>query len=157
MAERPKGRKRPTRPTKGKVLQARIPENLDDQLRDRATTLGLSVSTIVRNVLMNTFDLVEGVVMDSTELARTARRRPQTPAENPPGELGLAAPRSAAAVVAWQQAALNLNAVCEQCNAILSKGQLAAIGIPIPARPVFLCLDCLAGLGAPGTPTSSRE
>ena len=157
MAERPKGRKRPTRQTKGKVLQARIPENLDDQLRDRATTLGLSVSTIVRNVLMNTFDLVEGVVKDSSELARTARRRPQAPAENPPGELGLAAPRSAAAVVAWQQAALNLNAVCEQCNAILSKGQLAAIGIPIPARPVFLCLDCLAGLGAPGTPTSSRE
>jgi hypothetical protein len=157
MAERPKGSTRRARQTKGKVLQARIPEDLDDELRDRATTLGLSVSTIVRNVLMNTFDLVEGVVMDSTELARTARRRPQSPAADRPGEPGPAAPRDATAVVAWQQAALNLNAVCEHCNAILSKGQLAAIGIPIPARPVFLCLDCLAGLGQPGTPAASGE
>jgi hypothetical protein len=60
-------------------------------------------------------------------------------------------------VFAWQQAALNLNAVCDQCNAVLAKGQLAAIGIPIPERPVFLCLECLAGLGPQVTPTASGE
>lgn len=145
MAEAPKGRKRKPRPNKDKVLQARIPGNLDEELRDRAATLGLSVSTIVRNVLMHTFDLVEGVVADSTELVRTTRGGRKAPA----------AGRDS--VVAWQQAALNLNAVCDQCNAILSKGQLAAIGIPIAARPVFLCLDCLAALGLPHTANASTE
>ena len=47
---------------KDRVLQARIPEQLDEELRGRAEQLGLSVSTIVRNVLLHTFDLVEGVV-----------------------------------------------------------------------------------------------
>ena len=54
---------KPRRQTKDKVLQARIPENLDEQLRDSAHDLGLSVSTIVRNVLLNTFNLVEEVVI----------------------------------------------------------------------------------------------
>ena len=57
------------RPTKDRVLQARIPEQLDDQLRNRADSLGLSVSTIVRNVLLNTFDLVEDVVTDSARIS----------------------------------------------------------------------------------------
>jgi len=155
MPERRRGRKRKPRQTKDKVLQARIPEDLDDELRDRAATLGLSVSTIVRNVLMHTFDLVEGVVMDSTELVRTSRGGEKAPA----GEDRANAPPAAArdTVLAWQQAALNLNAVCDQCNAVLAKGQLAAIGIPIPERPVFLCLDCLAELGPQATPTLSGE
>jgi plasmid stability protein len=155
MAERPKGRKRPTRQTKGKVLQARIPEDLDDELRDRATTLGLSVSTIVRNVLMNTFDLVEGVVMDSTELVRAGRGGKKRPAAANSGGSEPAECRDT--VVAWQQAALNLNAICENCNAILPRGQLAAIGIPIPVRPVFLCLDCLAALTPDSRADSSGE
>ena len=56
--------------TKDRVLQARIPEQLDEELRDRAEQLGMSVSTIVRNVLLHTFDLVEGVVTDSSQIAR---------------------------------------------------------------------------------------
>ena len=58
------------RATKDRVLQARIPEQLDDELRDRAEQLGLSVSTIVRNALSHTFDLVEGVVSDSAQIGR---------------------------------------------------------------------------------------
>ena len=80
MTERSKVTKKSQRRTKGKVLQARIPEDLDEELRDRAATLGLSVSTIVRNVLMHTFDLVEGVVTDSAQLARLSRGRGQAPA-----------------------------------------------------------------------------
>jgi plasmid stability protein len=155
MPERPKDRKRKPRQTKDKVLQARIPEDLDHELRGRAASLGLSVSTIVRNVLMHTFDLVEGVVMDSTELVRTSRGGKRTPVVENREPAQPAGRRDA--VVAWQQAALNLNAVCDQCNAILAKGQLAAIGIPIPARPVFLCLDCLAALTPDSTTSSSRK
>ena len=146
MTDRRKVTKKSQRRTKGKVLQARIPEDLDEELRDRAATLGLSVSTIVRNVLMHTFDLVEGVVTDSAQLARLSRGRGQAPSPQETQEEESTASPQSAAVIAWQRAVLNLNAVCDQCNAVLHKGNEAAIGIPVPARPVFLCLDCLAGL-----------
>jgi plasmid stability protein len=146
MTERRKVAKKNQRRTKDRVLQARIPEDLDEELRDRAATLGLSVSTIVRNVLMHTFDLVEGVVTDSAQLARLSRGRDQAPSPRASQEQESTASLQPAAVIAWQRAVLNLNAICDQCNAVLHKGDEAAIGIPLPARPVFLCLDCLAGL-----------
>ena len=66
MSEPTRKKRRTTRQTKDRVLQARIPRHLDDELREHAEQLGLSVSTVVRNVLLNTFQLVEGVVADST-------------------------------------------------------------------------------------------
>jgi len=74
---RRRGRKRHL--TKDRVLQARIPEQLDEELRDRGEQLGLSVSTIVRNVLLHTFDLVEGVVTDSSQIARALAGRGALP------------------------------------------------------------------------------
>lgn len=132
------------RATKDRVLQARIPEDLDEQLRDRAEQLGLSVSSIVRNVLLHTFDLVEGVVSDSAQLAQVVQGR-RTRAPRSP-----AAPENSArpGVVGWQEAVLNRNGVCEQCNAILARGERAAVGVPVQARPVLLCLACLAALSA---------
>lgn len=125
------------RQTKDRVLQARIPEQLDDELRDRAEQLGLSVSTVVRNVLFNTFNLVEGVVSDSADIARVITGQ----------EVSSPAPEAAQApVLAWQEAVLNQNGVCDQCNAILPRGERGAVGVPVSARPVFLCVDCLAVL-----------
>jgi len=134
------------RQTKDRVLQARIPQQLDEELRGQAEQLGLSVSTVVRNVLLHTFDLVEGVVADSAQLARVIQGREApspaaTPASAEPPESG-----NDAAVIGWQEAVLNRNGICEQCNAILPMGQRAAVGVPVQARPVLLCLDCLAGL-----------
>jgi len=135
--------------TKDRVLQARIPEHLDEELRDRAEQLGLSVSTVVRNVLLNTFELVEGVVADSAQLARAIQGRPLNSA--PPA---LPAPDTEAAVdqgavIGWQEAVLNKNGICETCNTILPRGERAAVGIPVQARPVLFCLNCLAELGKP--------
>jgi hypothetical protein len=124
------------------VLQARIPEQLDEELRERSAQLGLSVSTIVRNVLLNTFDLVEGVVIDSAQVGRALQGRgapvppPGTETPQPVDE----------PVVAWQEGVLNLNGVCEDCNTILTKGSRAAVGMPSRNRSVLLCLDCLAAL-----------
>ena len=75
MAKTGRRAKSKRRTTKDRVLQARIPEKLDEELRDRADHLGLSVSTLVRNVLFHTFDLVEGVVSDSTQLVRNIQER----------------------------------------------------------------------------------
>lgn len=137
---------------KDKVLQARIPRQLDRELRVHAEQLGLSVSTVVRNVLLNTFELVEGVVVDSTNLARvaqghkTATRRADATATEEPQP----------AVIGWQEATLNLNGICDQCNGILHRGERAAIGVPTGTRPVLLCLPCLASLSAtPTSPTTS--
>ena len=46
---------------------------LDAELKTRAKGLGLSVSTLVRNVLSNTFGLVEDIVTDGASVARHAR------------------------------------------------------------------------------------
>ena len=137
-----------TRQNKDRVLQARIPQDLDEELRGHAEQLGISVSTVVRNVLLNTFELVEGVVVDSTKLARvvqgrSSRSKPTATA---------ATEDTATHVIGWQEAVLNLNGICDQCNCILHKGERAAVGVPVGARPVLLCLPCLASLSA--TPDS---
>ena len=130
------------RQTKDRVLQARIPKDLDEELRGHAEQLGISVSTIVRNVLLNTFELVEGVVVDSTKLARVIQgRKLPSPEIIPDSE--------APAVIGWQEAVLNLNGICQHCNDILHKGQSAAVGVPVTNRPALLCLPCLAALASP--------
>jgi hypothetical protein len=136
---------------KERVLHTRVPESLDRHLKTRARGLGLSVSTVVRNVLLNTFGLVEDIVTDSTNIA-LALAGEDTSAdgvgrrgrENPP-----AGNRAANDVVGWQEAVLNVNAVCEQCNTVLLKGSRAAIGVRERAGPrSILCPRCLDGVGA---------
>ena len=124
--------------TKDRVLQARIPERLDEELRDRAEQLGMSVSTIVRNVLLHTFDLVEGVVTDSSQIARALTGWEAAPTDSD----------TETTVIGWQEAILNRNGVCEQCNVILPVGQRAAIGVPTATRATLLCLECLAALSS---------
>ncbi len=148
MAERKKPGRSKGRRTKDRVLQARIPEQLDDELRDRAEQLGMSVSTIVRNVLLHTFDLVEGVVTDSAQIGRALQGRAAAPQPEQ-----LPAPAEASAeILGWQELTLNLNGICESCNEILPRGARAAVGVPTQSRPTFLCLDCLGSLsnGASG-------
>ena len=143
---------KPTRKTKkDRILQARIPEQLDEELRDRAEDLGLSVSSVVRNVLLHTFNLVEGVVSDSAQIARVIQGRPSTPAPTP------AASHDVSSVVGWQETILNLNGVCDQCNAILTKGEPAAVGLPIQARPILLCTDCLTALSTAETSSDKPD
>ena len=156
MAEKKSITRSKRRPTKDRVLQARIPEHLDEELRDRAEQLGLSVSTIVRNVLLHTFELVEGVVTDSAQVGRALR-----------GGKASAAPAKAKSptsqadhneeVLGWQEATLNLNGVCDKCNTLLPMGQRAAIGVPRQTRPVMLCLQCLAALSSEADRQSSGK
>jgi hypothetical protein len=100
-------------------------------------------------VLLTTFGLVEDIVSDSTDIAlaatgqATAPRRDRTRAT--------AAAQAASEVVAWQEAVLNLNAVCDQCNVILHKGSRAGIGIrDQPGPPAIICPQCLGALSRSG-------
>jgi hypothetical protein len=130
---------------KEKVLHTRIPDNLDRQIKKRAQNLGMSVSTVVRNVLLHTFDLVEDIVTDGTNLALSiAGNDPGQSAR--PGRAGRPGGPSIE-VLAWQEAVLNVNAVCDQCNAILQKGTTAAIGLrDTPGPRAIICTSCLASL-----------
>lgn len=129
---------------KEKVLHTRVPEALERELRQRARRNGISVSGVVRNVLVRTFGLVEDIVSDSAgiALAIAGHDLPDRPAVRAPEP-------DADAVLAWQVAILNLNAVCDACNAILPRGTRAGIGLlrdGARARAIrcSACLDALA-------------
>lgn len=149
MREKTKRTGRKRHQTKDRVLQARIPEQLDEELRDRAEQLGLSVSTIVRNVLQHTFDLVEGVVIDSSQIARALSGRVAAASD----------PDSETTVIGWQEVILNKNGVCEECNVILPVGERAALGVPTGPRATLLCMECLAALpsSTAGSSTPSEQ
>ncbi len=131
---------------KEKVLHTRITPDLEKQIREEASTLGISVSNLVRNILSNTFDLVENIVSDSAEITRSARKRSaQASAGKQSYSTAEPAPASQQlTILGWQEAILNLNAVCDQCNEILKKGGRAAIGIVEGSgRRPTICLTCL--------------
>ncbi|TFH20922.1 MAG: hypothetical protein E4H03_11425 [Myxococcales bacterium] len=139
---------------KDKVLHARIPPSRDREIKRRARGLGMSVSTVVRNVLLHTFDLVEDIVNDSTNLALSIAgdeaKRDERKGDRHRAAKKASAPRRDE-ILGWHEAILNLNAVCDRCNAILAKGTRAAIGIcDTPGERSIICPDCLAKLSAAG-------
>jgi hypothetical protein len=133
---------------KEKVIHTRISESLDEEIRRRATGLGVSVSNLVRNVLLNTFGLVEGIMNDGAEIARASR----DDAERSSTGRSPASKAEPAPVLGWQEIVLNLNALCVQCNAILNKGKQAAVAVRDGAGPrIVICPRCLAEVTNGGT------
>ena len=133
---------------KERVIHTRVPESLDEEIRRKATDLGLSVSNLVRNILQHTVGLVEDIVHDSAEIARTAR---DTKAAFHGGateaKRDTPTPERPVNVVGWHLAILNVNAVCDTCNAILPKCGRAGVGILAEGGPIpFRCQNCLKEL-----------
>jgi hypothetical protein len=124
---------------KEKVIHTRIPHSLDEEIREQASRLGVSVSNLVRNVLENAVGLVGDIVADSANLAKTVTGE---------GADEESSPERAGEVLGWQEAVLQINAVCESCNAILPRGSKAAIAIQQGgATKMFRCLECLKEVG----------
>jgi hypothetical protein len=72
------------RPRKDRLIQTRVPQDLESTLKDEARRRRLSVSHLIRNVLEDTFSLVDNVVTevdrvvtDSVEMAQTLKRDAQ--------------------------------------------------------------------------------
>ena len=124
---------------KEKVIHTRVSEALDEEIRERAANLGVSVSNLVRNVLQNAFGLVEDVVADAASIARSARGEAFGAASG-----SRATGAAAGRVLGWQEAVLQVNALCEACNTILPCGTRAAVAIVegAGARPIR-CLACM--------------
>ncbi|MBU0991543.1 MAG: hypothetical protein KJ737_03525 [Proteobacteria bacterium] len=148
---------------KEKIIQTRITDNLYSRINKEASTLGVSVSNLVRNCLSNTFGLVEDIVTDGKDIAKTAQRnaynilgiKKDLPVPTSPEPFE---PPQQVIVLGWQEAILNLNAVCHACNAILPKGTKAAIAIMEGQGPrPMICQKCLEDLTETPSPDASDK
>jgi predicted DNA-binding protein len=135
-------------PKRERVIHARVPESLDDEIKRTASHLGVTVSNLVRDVLENAIGLVEDIVSDSALVARAARGEPLKSGSARRQTGGGQTP------VGWQVALLNVNAVCDACNRILPKGTQAAIGIVDDGPRPFRCETCLAAVKPEDDPSA---
>ena len=148
------------REKKEKVIHTRVPQSLDEEIRDRAEALGISVSNLVRNVLGHAFGLVEDVISDGAAIARSAkgREKARKEATSTGGVPSYGDGGASASVIGWQMVVMNINAVCAQCNTIIAKGNEAAVALTdgSSARPV-LCSSCLQEMknDSPDSPDST--
>src|SRR5438128_10393304 len=103
---------------KDRVLHTRIPESLEDAIKTKARRLRIPVSNLVRNVLEQTFQLVEDVVGDGLAIASTARRGAERVREAATRVRG-----QDAGIYGWQELILNRDERCRDCGAELDRGR----------------------------------
>ena len=144
---------------KDRLVQTRVPENLEETLREQARRKRVSVSQLIRNVLEDAFDLVDNVVAEAQSMGRTVSRDARRIAAsakgrataggagtNPPGALAPAQRQAhaLAAVDAWQEVVLNRDVGCASCGRKLRKGAQGFYGLQAdPAAPrIWLCPAC---------------
>ena len=136
-------------PRKDRLIQTRVPRDLESTLKKEARRQGLTVSQLIRNILGSAFDLVEDVVADvdqivtdSVALAQQVSRGARRIAESARGEDG-ADPLSS--VEAWNRVVLNRDVTCTRCRAKIVKGEEGYAGLRGQASPIraWLCSRCI--------------
>lgn len=135
---------------KDRVIQARVPEDLEATLKQAAEKRRMSVSHLIRNVLEDTFTLVDNIVADSSALVEQVSRDAKRVAASVRGESD--GPKASPAellesVDAWQDVIVNKPGQCIECGKELKRGQRAYRGLsPLEqpgTPPVWMCTDCL--------------
>jgi hypothetical protein len=149
----------PTAPRKDRVVQTRVPRDLEATLKEEARRRRLTVSHLIRNVLEDAFELVDGVVADvdqivsdSMTLAKNVRdgaRRitatatsKEAEAKEPHPEEGLDH------VYAWNEVVLHRPATCSRCQSAIDRGERGFTGLSDePGAPrAWLCGGCVKAL-----------
>ena len=105
---------------KERVLHARIPAGLEEQIKRLAEGLRVPVSNLVRNMLEDAIDV-------------TRRVAPQREAE----------------IYGWQDLILNVVAPCVRCGKEMDAGERAFVGLTNHPRDAkqFCCSKCLPRKG----------
>ncbi len=171
-ARRPERRRRDV---KDRLIQTRVPERLESELRREAQKQRLSVSHLIRNVLEDTLRIVdsvaagagslvegsvglaESVARDAGKIASTVRQAVKTRAPGTPPDAaavpdaegpGTGGPPSFEHVLGWNPAVVNRPTTCAGCGAALGRGSAAHLGLSQDpaAAPTWLCPTCLARL-----------
>jgi len=142
---------------KDRVIQARVPEDLEHTLKQAAEKRRMSVSHLIRNVLEDTFTLVDHIVADSSALVEQVSRDAKRVAASVRGEADVPTPHQARSnpaqstqdqaqdqdeepdhlsrqavldsVDAWQDVIVNRPGYCIECNRELKRGQRAWRGL----------------------------
>ena len=139
-----------TQERKSRVIQTRVPQDLEDTLKTAAESKRMTVSHYIRHVLEDTFNLVEGIVQDSSTLMENASRDAKRLAARAKGELPDDEEAKAELldeVDAWQDVILNKETSCIQCDAPLKRGSKAFRGLGLSGdQVVCLCEDCIGNL-----------
>jgi hypothetical protein len=164
--------RRPRR--KDRLIQTRVARDLESTLKREARRRRLTVSHLIRNILEDTFALVDNVVggvdeivSDSVELARRVGRDARRMAgavreavdddepvdlvdrdDLPPPPSEPAAADPLAHVYAWNGVIANRAVACAHCHAPIDRGAQAFVGLSDDAtRPrTWLCPACREAL-----------
>lgn len=157
-----RGRKpAPEAERKDRVIQTRVPKELESSLKEAAERERVPVSQLIRKALEDSFNLVENVVADSSQLVEHVTRDARRIAESatgarkaatgdfvPAAQGGERARALLDAVDAWQDVIVNKPGRCVQCGDGLKRGERAFRGLTTdPAGPVvWLCAECIESL-----------
>jgi hypothetical protein len=151
---------------KDRLIQTRVAEDLDQTLRQVARKQRVTVSQLIRNVLEDTFHLVDNIVAETANFTETVKRDARRiaasaqgrtrdePAAPPPVTYptapGFESPTlTIESVAAWQEVVLNRDVRCIRCGRRLVKGERGLFGIQEePSAPkLWLCPPCGERLG----------
>ncbi len=129
---------------KDRLIQTRVADELDSTLREEARKRRLSVSQLIRNVLEDTFTLVDDVVAETAKLAKTVRRDALRIRDSAQGLVRPSTEPAIDKVVTWHAVVLAGNTRCANCKTALARGTPASLGVsPDPSgRPLWLCVPC---------------
>lgn len=147
-----RGRKpAPEESRKSRVIQTRVPQDLESTLKNAAEKKRMTVSHLIRHVLEDTFNLVDGIVSDSSILMENITRDAKKLASTARGNYPDNTTTSAALleeVDAWQDVILNKPGNCIQCNSTLRRGEQAFRGLSTAdvQQTVWLCKECIETL-----------
>jgi hypothetical protein len=126
---------------KGRVIQARVPDDLSETLAEAARQKRVSVSQLIRDVLVDTFTLVDGVVAGTRELGEQVRRDARRIAESARGRRG-GGDETFADVDAWQELLVNREVACARCQRSLARGERAFGSVGGGTARQWLCAVC---------------
>ena len=125
-----------SRNKKDRVLNTRISEELDRELREQAERLDMPVSQLVRNILGRTVDLVGNLsgnieslvhnVVDDVASFRTVA----SPASGKPSK-----PQGLDNVIGWQAITISRPSVCAVTGETLAKGSSAHLSLRSDGGP----------------------
>jgi len=157
----PAGPAPPAPPRKDRLVQTRVPRELETRLKREASRRRVTVSQLIRGLLEDTVALVDGVLggvdhivsgsvglaenvsRDALRIARTAtgggRRRVASPSES------VSVPAHLEHVDAWNPVIMNRPARCADCDHEIVRGEQGYVGLGEGPR-VWLCGRCIGGV-----------
>jgi hypothetical protein len=143
-------------PRKDRLIQTRVPRDLEATLKEEARRRRLTVSHLIRNMLEESFHLVDGfvadvdqIVSDSAKLARNMGRGARRLVDaGRPEEAAAEAADDLTHVYAWNEVVLNEAATCSSCGTELARGGPGYAGLSDePGKPrTWLCPACVQNL-----------